>query len=289
MTAEAIEVVTGGGDGLRPIRPVGLSGLEPAMAIVALPVFEWVSPSALLVDEAYQRNLSERSIKLIRKIIENWDWRRFKPPVCARTAKGLEVIDGQHTAVSAASHPAIDLIPVMVVEAAERAERASAFMGHNRDRLNITPMQLHYAAAAAGDEDAQTIDQVCARAGVRMLKSTPANGVFKPGDTVAVAAIGALINRRMPVKARQVLEILAQAGCAPVAAGQIKAVDVLLHDPEYAGEITADDLVSAIIKLGSAADQEAAVFAATHKVPKWKALAITYFRKARRRGRRSEG
>lgn len=286
MTAEAFEA-TGGGIGLRSIRPIGLTGLEPAMAIVALPVFEWVPPSSLLVDEAYQRNLSERSIKLIRKIIENWDWRRFKPPVCARTSRGLEVIDGQHTAVSAASHPAIDQIPVMVVEAAEQADRASAFMGHNRDRLNITKMQLHYAAAAAGDEDAQTIDQVCARAGVRMLRSTPANGVFKPGDTIAVAAIGQLIRQRMPIKARQVLEILVQAGCAPVAAGQIKAVDALLHDAEYAGEVVADDLVSAILKLGSDADRQAAVFAATHKVPQWKALAITYFRKARRRGRRS--
>lgn len=287
MTAEAIEVSTGGGDRLRPIRPIGLSGLEPAMAVVATPVFEWADPSTLLVDEAYQRNLSERSIKLIRKIIENWDWRRFKPPVCARTSRGLEVIDGQHTSVAAASHPAIDQIPIMVVEAADLADRASAFMGHNRDRLNITKMQLHYAAAAAGDEDAQTIDQVCARAGVRMLKCTPANGVFKPGDTIAVAAIGQLISKRMPVRARQVLEILVQAGCAPVSAGQIKAVDLLLHDPEYAGEMVADDLVSVIVKLGSMADRDAAVFAATHKVPQWKALAITYFRKGRRRGRRS--
>jgi hypothetical protein len=37
--------------------------------------------------------------------VANWDWRRFKPPVVARTATGLEVIDGQHTAIAAASHP----------------------------------------------------------------------------------------------------------------------------------------------------------------------------------------
>ena len=43
----------------------------------------------------------------------------------ARAADGsLHVIDGQHTAISAASHPRVDRIPVMVVEAEDDLTRA---------------------------------------------------------------------------------------------------------------------------------------------------------------------
>lgn len=89
---------------LRGVKAINLSGVEAGIAETAPPAFEWVDPGTLLIDEGYQRNLSERSIKLVRKICARWDWRRFKPPVCARTERGLEVIDGQHTAIAACSH-----------------------------------------------------------------------------------------------------------------------------------------------------------------------------------------
>lgn len=272
---------------LREVRKIALVGVEPTVADAPVPTFETVDPASLLVDDGYQRNLSERSVSLIRKIVGHWDWRRFKPPVCARSERGLEIIDGQHTAIAAASHPDIDRIPVMVVIAAERADRAQSFIGHNRDRLTITPMQMHFAATAAGDEDAVTINQVCERAGVKVLKSPPGHGVYRPGDTVAVRAIGALINRRGAMRAREILQVLVEARAAPVAAGQIKAVECLLHDGEFKGEIEPSAITSALIALGSASDQEAAVFAATHQVPLWRALAIVLFRKGRRRGRRA--
>ncbi|WP_312595710.1 DUF6551 family protein [Brevundimonas sp.] len=272
---------------LRGVRPINLMGVDVASAEAAKPEFEWVDPGVLLVDDGYQRNLSERSVKLVRKICGSWDWRRFKPPVCARTDRGLEVIDGQHTAIAACSHPGVTEIPVMVVVAASRSDRAQSFIGHNRDRLNITPMQMHFAAAAAGDEDAQDIDRVCERAGVKLLKSTPGNGAWKPGETVAVKAIGALINRRGVVRAREVLEVLIKGQATPISTVQIRAVECLLHDDEYREDIDADGIVNAMLKLGFIADQEAAVFAATHKVPIFRALAIVLFRKGKRRARRA--
>lgn len=272
---------------VRPVKALQMAGVDPGLAPVERPTFEEANPLELLVDAAYQRNLSERSVTLIRKIVGAWDWRRFKPPVCARTERGLEVIDGQHTAIAAASHPMIDRIPVMVVTAAEQADRASAFIGHNRDRLQITQMQMHFAAAAAGDDDAVTINQVCERAGARVLKSVPGNGVFRPGDTVAVRAIGALINRRGAMRAREIIQILAEAKASPITAGQIKAVESLLHDVEFKGEIEAPAIVSALLALGPDAGQQAAVFSATHGVTQWRALAIVLFKKGRRRGRRT--
>ncbi|WP_374578317.1 hypothetical protein [Phenylobacterium sp.] len=273
----------------RAISPLTLTHVTPGMACAIRPRFEWTRPGELLVDEAYQRQISDRSLELIRKIVANWDWRRFKPPVVASTDAGLVVIDGQHTAIAAATHPEIDEIPVMIVVADDQAAQAKAFVGQNRDRLGITQMQIHFAAVAAGDEDALTIDQVCARAGVKILRCPPGNGAYRPGDTVAVHAIGALVNRRGAQKARIVLQALAEARCAPINAGQIKAVEMLLHDGEYRDHVEAGDVTSALMALGvGAAEQEAKVFAAAHNVPQWRALGIIIFRRARRGRRRTD-
>lgn len=272
----------------RPIVPISLVGVAPADLTGAVqPEFIMADPRELLVDDDYQRNLSERSIKLIRKVIGGWDWKKFKPPVVARTEFGLEVIDGQHTATAAATHPEIRQIPVMVVQAPEQLDRADAFLGHNRDRLAMTPMQMHAAAVVAGDEDALTVQQVCERAGLKVLKSSPGNSLYQPGDTLAVGALRTLVSRRGAMKARMVLEILGKARLAPVNVQHIKSVECLMFDPEFAGQAAADDITSAFIEMGFLADQEAKVFSATHSVPIWRAMAVVIFRKAKRGRRRA--
>lgn len=266
-------------DGLRPIEPINSAGLAPTTPSTTGPIFEWVDPASLLVNETYQRDLSERSVKLIRRIIEGWNWTKFKPPVCSLGDHGLEVIDGQHTAIAAASHPHVIQIPVMIVETATVQDRASAFIGQNTDRLGITKMQLHRAAVAAGDEDALTIEQVCERAGVRLLMAKPHR--WKVGDSVAVQAVGALIDRRGAMGARKVMELLVRAEAAPVTQAGLKAVEMILFDPEYA-DADQDHLHEAIKTMGEAAEREAATFAAAHRVALWKALGIVWFRKCRK-------
>lgn len=271
----------------RPIKSIAVPGIEPSSIDQPEPVFDRIDPRELLVDEAYQRNLSERSVTLIRKIVGAWDWRKFKPPVVARTDSGLEVIDGQHTAIAAATHPGIATIPIMIVDAPEQGDRAKAFIGHNRDRINITPMQMHFAAVAAGDEDALTTAQVCERAGVHILKAPPGNGAYKPGDAISVRSIGALINRRGAMRARQILQALVEARCAPVSAGLIKAVEMLAFDPEYEGQVELSDVTSALLADPAGVEKEAEVFAAAHGVRLWKALGIVLFKRSRRGRRRA--
>ena len=267
----------------RPIRGIIVGDLKANDIISPLPTFSTVDPASLLVDEEYQRALSEKSIKLIRRIVAGWDWAKFKPPVCAQTDDGLEVIDGQHTAIAAATHPLISEIPIIIVVAESMADRAKAFVGHNKDRLGITPMQMHYSALAAGDEDAQTIAQVCERAGVNILKTPPANGGFKVGDTVALAAIGSLVSKRGAKGARIVLECLAKAGCAQVSSDGIKAVEALLYDDEYAGSVDIEDITSTVMRMGSDAISQARLFKDTHKVPTWRGLAVTLYRNTRKK------
>ncbi len=271
----------------RPVRAINIRGLEitpPAGGGAG--AVEWVDTRSLRGDGAYQRARSERSVELIRRIVTRFDWRRFKPPIVARTEAGLEIIDGQHSAIAAASHPGIDKIPVMVVEAASREERAGAFIGHNKDRLNVTKTQMHRSSVAARDEQALAIERVCATAGAKLIASVPGNGAFKPGDTLAVAAIGVLIKKRGEEGATAVLSVLAKAKCAPIGAGQIKAVDMLLHDPEYAGEITGEAITELLLGAPVEVAEGARLFAEARGVRVWKALAVTIFRKARK-GRRS--
>lgn len=274
----------------RPIERMELPDLEPGAAPTPAPTFIWIHPATLLVDENYQRNLTRQSLTLIRKIVAHWDWARFKPPIVAKAGATYEVIDGQHTAIAAASHPQIDTIPVMVVLAEMMEERASAFVGHNRDRIGLTPLQIYYGMLAAGDEDAQTVEQVCNRAGVSLPRYPPSttNAGWKPGECIAVYAIQTLINRRGAMAARVVLQVLSNAHCAPIRMGQIRAVEEILHSREYKGQVSGDDLTSAIMRLGPEADREAKIFSAAHNVQEWRGLTVVYFREGRR-GRRRAG
>jgi hypothetical protein len=269
---------------VRPIAALQWSDIEPGGADMARPRFIDVAPGRLFVDESYQRNLSEHSRRLIRKIVADFDWKRFKPPVVVAIDGGYEVIDGQHTAIAAASHPAIEEIPVMVVEAPEREQRAAAFIGHNRDRLGVTAMQLHFAAVAAGDPEASMVAAICEAAGVRILRVGPGQrGNFKPGDTMAVAAIKTLCTRHGREKAETIVRLLARAELRPISAAEIRAAELLITDAAYCGEVEPAALTATIVQHEIALAREARLFSAAHKLPYWKALAVTWFRKAPKR------
>ncbi|MFH1557444.1 MAG: hypothetical protein ABII76_21760 [Pseudomonadota bacterium] len=270
----------------RSVAGIDITGMQIGAADMAKPIFEWVRPEILLIDERYQRELSGASLRLIAKILAGWDWRRFKPPVVVMTDAGLDLIDGQHTAIAAASHPDIDTIPVMIVEASELAQRAAAFIGHNRDRIAVNAAQIHHAAVTAGDEDALTVQQVCGRAGVTILRGPPGRA-FRAGETVAISSVQTLIGRRGAMRARQILEALVKAGRAPISGNDIKAGEMLLTDPDYASEMDADVLVGAISAAGVSAEHDAKLFAAAHKIPYWKALGIVWFKK-KGRSRKAE-
>lgn len=206
------------------------------------PYFELVDPRTLQVEDRYQRQLSERSVALIHRIVRQFDWRAFKPPIVARDADGtLMVIDGQHTAIGAASHPRIDLIPVVVVDAGEVVDRAKAFLRHNRDRVGMTPMQIHHAALVAGDEVAVAVDDACRRAGARVLRN-PQAGTTRIGDTMAVSTISTICKQRGVVFTARLLKILVEAGQAPIDALSIKAVFELLTDAAWKDTISGEAL-----------------------------------------------
>lgn len=275
---------------LRPIAALNFPDIEPDGAPGRPPQLVLVSPTDLLIDESYQRDLSRASLLLIRRIVAAWRWRAFKPPIVVSTEDGLHVIDGQHTAIAAATHPEIQQIPVLIVEAEDRQSRADSFVRHNRDNLRVTGTQLHHALVAAGDDTALTIDRVCQRAGARVLRFSPGNDRWLVGDTMAVEALRGLVNRRHAKGAREVLQVCTEGRMAPVTAAALKAVELILFAPEYAGAVEAGDVATTIRSMGSQAEKEASLLSVAQRTPQWRALAAILFRntrKVRGHGRRT--
>jgi hypothetical protein len=270
----------------RAITALKLPDVTPSIITTAPPEIRMIDPRDLYVDEGYQRGLSERSVRLIRKIVAEWSWTAFKPPVVVVVEGRMEVIDGQHTAIGAVTHGGIDQIPVLIVQAETHETRASAFVRHNRDRIQVTATQLHNAMVAAGDEDAMTVAQVCERAGVTILRNPPPMAKFRPGETLAVSTIKSLVNRRHAAGARKVLDVCRATNAAPLSADLIKAVEHLLFQKEYEGAIDGERIVLVVSAKSEEIDREAARFAIERKMPRWRALASVIFmnRRTRRNG-----
>lgn len=270
----------------RKVRGLDLAHIARAPVCGSVPTFALMAPAELSIDENYQRGLSERSVKLISKIVAGWDWSRFKPPIVVNVDGEWHVIDGQHTAIAAATHGAIEKIPVVVVDVREATKRANAFVGHNRDRLAVTPLQVFHAAVAAGDEEALTVVQVCERAKVRLLQAPPHDGRYAVGDTMALSTIKRLIDKRGAMAARQTLDVLVSARSAPLSADMIKAVAELMHGDAYRGMFDPDDL-SSVIRGAERLDDETTQLAAARKLPRWRAFVIVIANMRTRRGSRT--
>jgi hypothetical protein len=255
--------------GLRSIRPLGadsLRGIEPAVIGKARPKFEWVNPRTLFVEEAYQRDISGNGTKLIRKIYAGFDWSRFKPPVCVRlqeSGNALVCVDGQHTATAAASHPGIDKIPVMIVSADVVALRAGAFVGHNRDRLNLTPPMIYHAELAAGDPVATGVDRACRKAGATVLgKSINLREKQPVGSTIAIGTMKMLARKQGEAFLTRVLRVLVAAGRGPIKADEIAAVALIMKNIEALGSE----------KLNAALDGDLREIVASKTTEQWAAI-----------------
>jgi hypothetical protein len=242
-----------------------------------VPVLDWIDKTLISVDPLYQRPLdAERAATIARA----FTWRSFGALVVVPAGDGYHVTDGQHRLEAAKLHPKVQHVPAVIVKAEDTQAEAGIFVDINRNRKNVSALELFFAQLTAGDEDALTIQQVCQRAGIRIPKNP---GDYKPNDSIAVTAIGALVSKHYAMKARERLDVLTPAGFTPIKASHIQAVDMLLTDPEFASSIAPDDLASAITALGAAAEVDGKRFAATHKVPAWKGLANVWFQKCRKR------
>lgn len=264
---------------LRPIKPISFPDLKPASFDGERPSLKWVAPTSLMVDATYQRDLSERSVRLIRKMIEGFAWNRLKPPIVVQVGPGsLHIVDGQHTAIVAATL-GIPQIPVFIVKADSIDERARAFVGHNSDRVVVSPFDIYRALLASGDPDAVDVDNVCRRAGVRIRMISPSSAIAE-GDTAAVGLVRTLVKRRGVIPARKVLQCLVKAKRAPITGAEILAAERILCEERK--NVDVEDLTAVIRIEGTAGLNKAHAKARSDRSPLWRELANLWLRRLNR-------
>lgn len=244
-----------------------------------VPALDWVDVSLISADPLYQRPLDHARVDTI---LHGFTWRSFGALVVVPQADGTyHATDGQHRLEAAKLHPKVTHVPAVIVKADDIKSEASIFVEINGSRKNVSALELFFAKLAANDDDAETIRQVCERAGVRIPKYPSAG--FKPRDCIAIAAIQSVVGRRGAMRARQYLEVLAKADLTPITATHLKAVEFLMTDAEFGGTVEGEDLTATILAMNGSAEVEAKRFAATHCCPVWKGLASTWFQRCKKR------
>lgn len=222
--------------GLKAVAPVSDRNLKPR-APGKRPALRWIPLARLAVSEAYQRGMAARSVTMIRKAVEAFDWARLKPlSVAARADGWFEVLDGQHTATILLMAGETEA-PCLVLPDAAEAEKAEAFVGLNSSRVQVTPMQRHHAAVAAGRAEALAVEAAAHAAGAKLLRNAKPAGRYLPGETVAAPALTAIAGRRGEAGLARVLLPCVRAGLAPIPTDALLAVELLLFDPGWEGEI----------------------------------------------------
>lgn len=192
----------------------------------ATPELRFVAPTDLSIEGSYQRDLSTRSIALIRKIVSGWDWAKFKPPVCAERSDGLVVIDGQHTAIAAATL-GIQRIPIMLAKAAEIEQRADAFVAHNRDRVAMSPFQIFHASVVAGDTIAVGVHGVATQTGAVIPRTLPPKHRAKPGCIISVNEALRVYKTQGPDIVRRIFTVAVAAEAAPLPRAAFRGLETI--------------------------------------------------------------
>lgn len=279
---------------LRKIEPLKDRGFQPAAPIeggydddgCGEPVIEWGDPCDLHVDDRYQRHISEKGRKLIRSIAGgNFSWRKYCLPIVTINPDGDKVVvDGQHTLIAAATR-GLKRVPWLLVPSVSLQDEADAFVGLNKSRTMITAMVEHRALVTAGNPDALAVERVCKAAGVSLCLTQKTRG-WAAGDTIALAAIRKIVKDHGQAGARKILDPLVAAGLAPITADHIKAVQALMFGDEFKGMVVVEKIAPALTgEAGVALLREAALFAETHRVRKWKGLTTKLFHATKARSR----
>lgn len=243
---------------LRPIKAIVESATKRIKRnpVEAPPRLAWLSLDVLVVDESYQRELAPPGVRLVRRLVERWNWNSYKPLSVAPVGDGLyEVIDGQHTAIAAATHGAIEQLPCLVQAAGTRASRAAAFVGINQDRLTLTPFALYRARLAADEPEATGVEAALAAAGVTLEESFRKGADYSAGVAVCPSAL-LLVHRRSGVDHLTRLLRIALAGRhTPIRASLLRALDEIVRANDVADEALARALRDVGETLGARADE----------------------------------
>jgi hypothetical protein len=127
-------------------------------------------------------------------------------------------------------------VPCQVVQA-DRSKQAAAYAAVNGSITKTTAQQLFHAKVAARDANALQLSEVCAAAGVEIVRRNLVQAQAKPGQTQAVTALArclTLYGRDTLITALQCITQTADGNVGFVRPTFIEALCEVLHDtPEW--------------------------------------------------------
>ena len=159
-------------EGKAPL-PVGRPGRLATIAI-----------SDLVVDDAYQRSVSQASARVIRRICEEFDWSKFLPVIVVKNGGQFSIVDGQHRTTAALSI-GISEVPCYVLDCSP-AEAAGAFAAINGNVTPVAPADVWFAQIAAEDPKALAMKRSLDAASVTVVRRKDG---FRVGETNAVKVL----------------------------------------------------------------------------------------------------
>jgi hypothetical protein len=196
------------------------------------PFLDWIAVERLVVDTVYQRTIGRRGATNVAQIAENFDWSKFAPVIVAPVEGGrFAIVDGQHR-TTAAMLRCIKEVPCQVVQA-DRAKQAEAYAAVNGSVTKTTAQQLYHARLAANDANALAIEEVCAAAGVEIVRPNVVRATMKPGQTQAVTALYRCLKefgRDTLITALQCITQTADGNAGFVKATIIESLCIVLHE-----------------------------------------------------------
>lgn len=248
MTAK-LKMLEGGAssieDKLEPLAALKFPDATPA-AVADNPRLAWVKVADLRINRAYQRDLTPTSMRLIRTLVEKFDWARMKALSVLELGDGTyEVLDGQHTAIAAMSHGAIPRVPCLVSAQRKTSEAAAAFVDLNTQRLALSPMQIFWGEVAAGDEIACDVVRGVQLGGGKILRSQASSANWKYGDTIATGALKKLAAKGGVAYVKRVVALGVASKLRPINRDFVVAFEDLIWG-RYAGKITDERIVDVV-------------------------------------------
>lgn len=257
----------------RPIIPIELPpGMVPNKLESDRPDVRMVRVADMQIETSYQRKLSTKSVKLIRQIITNWDWSRFKPPIVSEADDGrYNVVDGQHTAIAAASHPQIAFLPCVVIDAQTVKKRAASFVSHNTNRVAMTSFQIFIGRATAGDPVASDLVEIIKEEQGIIPHFYPKRGDAAAGEIIGIGNLEELYRGRGRDVARRCVRVVVKSRIAPAGALVFRALNLLLaREDTYASKVPDDILIEALESIEDF-ERAASKLAAATDMPKYRA------------------
>lgn len=175
------------------VTPIELKGFKArALRDQPQPMMIWASLDQLVINRAYQRNITPAGRAAIQRIADGFDWRKFQPILVSPHSGGkMAIVDGQHRA-HAAALVGLDAVPAMTV-AMSLSEQAAGFAAINRDRINVRPEQIYRAELAAGAAWARDCKAAVEASGCQLATSNPTHTAKRPGIVYSISLVRRMV------------------------------------------------------------------------------------------------